>query len=159
MFHMFNLNGIYATIAAVVISTTGGVYVTYKYQKNYYEAKISKAEADYAKAIAKKQEDYDKAIGRYIENVRNERNRVFSLEQQLRQIVSLGDGGNGACRVSYGFIRLFNASATGETTEPTRFDATSSSIDLTTVLSTILDNNRKYREAMRQVDAIIEAQK
>lgn len=156
---MFNLNGIYATIASVVIFTTGGAYVTYKYQKNYYEAKISKIEADNAKAIAKQREADDSTISRLVETIKAERARTSSFERQIKQIGILGSGNANTCRVSFGFIRLFNASATGEISAPQDSDTTTSTIELDTVLSTILDNHGKYREAIRQVNAIIETQK
>ena len=156
---MFKLSNIYVTIAAIVLSTLGGAYLAYKYQKNHYEAKITKIEASYAKEIAKQKEEGDKAVARYTENLRAELGKTKDLERQLRQVSYLGSGSGTSCRVSYGFIRLFNASATGEITAPSEFDSTTSTIELDTVLSTILDNHGKYREAIRQVNAIIETLK
>jgi hypothetical protein len=49
---------------------------------------------------------------------------------------------------------LFNASATGNDTHPSDFDTTTSSVNLTEVLSAIIENHGKYREAAAQINSI-----
>ena len=159
---MFKFNSLYVIIAAIVLSALGGAYLAYNYQKNYYEAKISKErikqQEAYDKAVAEKQAVYEKAVVSYTTALRDEKNKSNAYAAQLRKM-ELGSHSGSVCRVTYGFIRLFNASATGESTSPQESDSTTSTIELDTVLSTIIENHGKYREAARQVDAIRDTQK
>ena len=148
-------NCLIAILIASLISLTGGTYLGYEYQKNYYEAKISrdnlKQKEAYEKDLAKKQAEKDLAITQLFKVIQSEQAKSSSYQAQARDLFAQS---NGACNVSFGFIRLFNASATGEPTEPTTTDSATSTVDLATVLQTVIENNGKYRDAANQIEAI-----
>ena len=157
-------NCLIAILVSSVFSLLGGAYLGYNYQTNYYEAKINKdnlkQKEAYEKALAEYQAKYSLAIGQLFTALQEEQAKSSGYQAQAKSLYMANANSNpGAnCRVSYGFIRLFNASATGETTSPASSDSATSPVDLATVLSTIIENHGKYREASRQIDAIRKSQ-
>lgn len=144
-----------AAILAVIISFTGGIYLAYNYQKNYYEAKIARTELASQEAIAKEKARGEAETARFFAESRNQRIRTADYQTQINQKHATQPVAiNNACFVPYGFIRLFNASATGDDTNPADTDSTPSSVELTEVLSTIIENHGKYREASAQINSI-----
>lgn len=144
-----------AAILAVIISFTGGIYLAYNYQKNYYEAKIARTELASQETIAKEKARGEAESAAFFARARNERTRTTDYQAQANQRTATQPVANsGTCFVPYGFIRLFNASATGDDTNPADTDSTPSSVELTEVLSTIIENHGKYREASAQINSI-----
>jgi len=157
-------NGLIVILVSSVLSLLGGVYLGHSYEKNYYEAKISSEKVRNQDAInAAIQEEANRsalAVGQLFRALQAEQTKSQAYQSQAKTIFAqTSDGMAGRnCFVPYGFIRLWNASATGETTSPASSDAITSTIDLDTVLSATIDNHGKYREAARQVEAIKAAQ-
>ena len=157
-------NCLVAILVSSVFSLLGGAYLGYNYQTNYYEAKINKdslkQKEAFEKALAEYQAKYSLAIGQLFTALQEEQAKSSGYQAQAKSLYMANANSNPSanCRVSYGFIRLFNASATGETTSPASSDSTTSTVDLDTVLSTIIENHGKYREAARQIDAIRKSQ-
>lgn len=154
------INSLIVILIASLISLTGGAYLGYNYEKNYFEAKINKDNIERQKAYEKdreqRQAQYDLAIAQLFKNLQAEQAKNSGYLAQAKALhLAYGSGNDSAnCRVSYGFIRLFNASATGQTTVPASSDSATSPIDIDTVLAAIIDNNGKYRQAANQIDAI-----
>lgn len=143
------------TAAAVFLSFTTGVYLAYNYQKNYYEAKIAKQEAGFQKAYAEEKTRSEKIAAGFFARARDERSRTADYQAQRGSSISLQPMVvSGSCVVPNSFVRLFNASATGDDTHSSDFDTTPSSINLTEVLSAIIENHGKYREAAAQINSI-----
>ena len=143
----------YRTAIALLISFLGGIYLAYNYQENKYEAQISKERLASQEALTKEKDRGEAIVATYVEKLRAEAERTSNYEHQAYSLVPPKVSSNGTYYVSFGFIRLFNASATGETTSPASTDNLSSSIDITTVLSTVIENNGKYREVASQIEA------
>lgn len=144
-------------IAAIVtaVTFTTGVYLAYNYQKNYYEAKIARTELAIQKAIAEEKARGEAETAKLFAKTRNERTRTADYQTQTRTTNATQPmASSGTCFVPFGFIRLFNASATGDDTNPADTDSTPSTVELTEVLSTIIENHGKYREASAQINSI-----
>lgn len=153
-----------ALIISAVLSLTGGVYLGHRYTKNSYEAQIAKDSLErkqaYDKALEEQQTKNQKAVDGFVSAIRVQQARNSEYQAQIKAIYadqSMGMGGAN-CRVSFGFIRLFNASASNSPSSPTSSDAITSPVDLATVLSTIIENNGKYHDAVRQIEAIKSAE-
>ncbi len=154
------LNTLYAILIAAAISLLGGIYLGHNYTKNHYEAQISSEKASRQeavnKAILEEQAKNEKATESFISTIRREQAKSAAYQEQAKSLYAANGIGvrSDNCRVTYGFIRLFNASASGEASLPDSSDAISSPIDLATVLSTDIENHRKYREIAGQIEAI-----
>lgn len=149
------LNGLIVIAVTACLTFLGGGYLGYSYEKNYYEAKIAKDKIGYQAEIDKEREKGARAVAQFIEQLRQEQARSAAYQSQARALYAGIQPGIGSinCSISYGFIRLFNASATGENTEPTSTDDLIAPVDLATVLATSIENHGKYREAAKQIDA------
>lgn len=143
----------YRTAIALLISFLGGIYLAYNYQENKYEAQISKEKLASQEAVNKEKARGEAIVATYVERLRTEAERTSNYGKQAFSLVPPKISSNGTCYVSFGFIRLFNASATGEITTPASTDNLSSSVDLTTVLTTIIENHGKYRQVAGQIEA------
>lgn len=154
------LNTLYAILIAAAISLLGGIYLGHNYTKNYYEAQISieKASREEAvtKAISEEQAKNAKATKGFIATIRREQAKSAAYQEQAKSLYDINGSGERSdnCRVTYGFIRLFNASASGDTSYPNSTDSISAPVDLATVLSTSIENHRKYREVAGQIESI-----
>jgi hypothetical protein len=128
--------------------------------KNYYEAKINNEKASRQeainKAISDEQAKNAKATESFISAIRREQSKSAAYQEQARSLYATNSVGNRVdnCRVTFGFIRLFNASASGEASIPDSSDGISSTVDLATVLATSIENHRKYREVASQIESI-----
>lgn len=137
------------------LSLLGGIYLGHNYTKNGYEAQIAKQKASTAQEIISEQTKAQKAAAGFISKIREEQLKSSLYQADARLV--LGDSlVGGGCYLPYGFIRLFNASATGDQTAKSSSDNIASPIDLTALLSTIIENHGKYREAARQIEALNE---
>ena len=136
----------------------GGIGIGYKATENYYyTGKIAKEKLIAEKAISEEKTRGEKATAAFIEKLRAEAERTNYYRSQAERLGKLGTPSSvypNTCFVSYGFIRLFNASATGTSSTPTEFDNTASTVELTTVLTTIITNHGKYRDAAEQINAL-----
>lgn len=157
-------NSLYAIVFAALLSLLGGAYLGHSYEKNYYEAKIAKdslaRKGAYEKALEEQQAKNQKAVEGFVSAIRVQQAKNEQYQSQVKNLyASQGLGvGSSTCRVSFGFIRLFNASASGSPTSPSSSDAITSPVDLATVLSTVIQNNGKYQDAARQIEAIKSAE-
>jgi len=154
------LNSLYAILIAAVISLLGGIYLGHNYEKNYYEAKINSEKVSRQEAIDKailyEQAKNAKATEAFISTIRREQAKSAAYQEQARSLYATNSFGvrTDSCRVTFGFIRLFNASASGQTTIPDSSDSISSPVDLAAVLATSIENHRKYLEVAGQIEAI-----
>lgn len=148
-------NGLIVLAISAVLSFLGGSYLGYNYEKNHYEAKINAEKAARYEALIQSESKSSLIIARYVEQLRAEQDKNAAYQNQIRVLFSRVHSGPGDinCYVPYGFIRLHNAAATGQATEPSNTDAITSDVDLATVLSTIAQNYGKYRQASEQVEA------
>jgi hypothetical protein len=151
-------NSLIAIGLAMAIAFGGGVYAGHKYEKNYYEARIAKDKEAYQEALAQDKAKYDLAASDYFQQVKKEQVKNVGYQKQVRGAAYTKDidawNAKFGSPVSYGFIRLYNASATGETTNPANTDNLSSPVDLATVLTTTIENHGKYREVAAQIEAL-----
>lgn len=144
----------YRTAIALLLTFLGGIYLAYSYQENKYEAKIAKERLAYQEAISKEKARGEAITATYVERLRAETKRTNDYGKQAVSMEKTSGSISDRCFVTYGFIRLFNDSARGTTSEPTSTDSQTSTVDLTTVLTTVIENHGKYREAASQVEAI-----
>lgn len=144
-------NSLIALVAAVAIAFGGGAYVGSKYRTNYYEAKIAKDKEAYQQALAENKAKFDLAAAEYFQQIRQEQAKNAHYERQVKNLYTLGSPN---CNVTYGFIRLYNDSATGSASDPQNTDHLVAPVDLATVLSTDIENHGKYREAAAQIEAL-----
>ena len=144
-------NGLIAIAVAAAVAFGGGVYAGSKYRTNYYEAKIAKDKEMYQQALADSKAKFDDATAEYFQQVRQEQAKNAKYEQQVKNLYSLGSPN---CNVTYGFIRLYNDSATGSTSNPQSTDNLVAPVDLATVLTADIENHGKYREAAAQIEAL-----
>ena len=153
-------SAVIAILIASVLSASGGFYFGSSYRTNYYEAKISKDELtrkqNYEKALSDQQAKNNLAVSQLFKLIQEEQNKNANYQSQVKAIYTnsyFGMGGN-SCYVSYGFIRLFNASARGAESTPSSTDYLRSPIDLASVLSTIVENHGKYRQVADQIESL-----
>ena len=144
-------NSLIVIAVAAALSFGGGWYAGSKYEKNYFEALMAREKDQYNKALAESQLKYDNAAAEYFQRIRQEQAKNAHYERQVKNLYTTGADN---CRVTYGFIRLFNASATGDSTNPQDTDNILAPVDLATVLSTDIENHGKYREAAAQIEAL-----
>jgi len=171
---MFNflgaIGGISSTLGSYLIvgaiGAIGGAYFTKGYEVNRYEAKIERMKADqvkevaaqekaYAEAYRKKEIEYNQTTSNLYKELQNEQSKTINYEKQVVYVTRPATlSPNNVCVISNGFVRLFNASASGVSTEAELSDATPSEVDFATLLSTIIENNGKYRQLADQVNAL-----
>lgn len=144
-------NSLIVMAIAAAVSFGGGWYAGTKYEKNYFEALMAREKDQYRKALAESQLKYDNAAAEYFQRIRQEQAKNAHYEKQVKTLYTTGSN---SCNVTYGFIRLYNASATGESTNPQDTDHLIAPVDLATVLSTDIENHGKYREAAAQIEAL-----
>jgi hypothetical protein len=144
-------NGLIAFAIAAALAFGGGAYVGSKYRTNYYEAKIAKDKEAYQQALADSKAKFDDATAEYFQQIKQEQAKNAFYTKQVRNLYTLGSPN---CNVTYGFIRLYNDSATGGSSDPQSTDNITSPVDLATVLSTDIENHGKYREAAAQIEAL-----
>jgi hypothetical protein len=123
-----------------------GGWLIFGFTSHYYQGIISEANQ---KALEQKdaiQRNGDQLVAQYIDQITKVSNHNANLQKQ----VALAIGSN-RCAISNGFVRVYNASASGEASAPSSLDGTPSAIDTATLLSTIIENNEKYRRLADQL--------
>lgn len=154
------MNSLMSYLLTFAISISGGLYLGHNYTKNYYEAQIASDKASRQEAITQavitEQAKTQKATAGFINSLRIEQGKSAIYQGQAKTLYpSVAFGINPSnCAITYGFIRLFNASATGEAALPVSTDALCSPVDIAAVLSTSIENHRKYREIAAQIEAL-----
>ena len=138
--------GIY--IYLIVAATSGAVvgYGAYSWTSNYYIAKIERANELALKEKDDIEQKGDKLVVQYIDQITKVSNHNADLQKQVALAI-----GPDRCAISNGFVRVYNASSSGEATTPSSLDGTPSAIDTATLLSTIIENNEKYRRLADQL--------
>jgi hypothetical protein len=138
--------GIY--IYLIVAATSGAVvgYGAYSWTSSYYIAKIERANELALKEKDDIEQKGDKLVVQYIEQIDKLATHNANLQKQITLAV-----GPDRCTISNGFVRLYNASTSGEATAPSGLDGTPSAIDTATLLSVAIENNEKYRKLADQL--------
>lgn len=154
------MNSLMSYLLTFALSISGGLYLGHNYTKNHYEAQIATEKASRQEAVVQavlsEQAKNQKATAAFISTIRSEQAKSAAYQEQAKALYANGAFGinPGHCAITFGFIRLFNASASGSPTSPISTDALCSPVDLATVLSTITENHGKYRELAGQIEAI-----
>ena len=154
------MNSLMSYLLTFAISISGGLYLGHNYTKNHYEAQIASEKASRQEAITQavfsEQAKTQKATAAFISTIRSEQEKSAAYQGQAKALYANGAFGinPGNCAITFGFIRLFNASASGETSIPVGTDALCSPVDIASVLTTSIENHRKYREVAGQIEAI-----
>jgi hypothetical protein len=138
---------IYLIVAAASAAVTG--YAAYSWTSDYYVAKIEKSNLEAEQKVNDIQRKGDQLVADYIQKIEQLGSVNASLQQQIS--VAVHPSNNGTCTIDNGFIRLYNASATGQTSSPSGADGAPTSLDLATVLSVAADNNAKYLKIAEQL--------
>ena len=130
-----------------------GSWIVFGFTSHYYQGIISQANQ---KALEQKdaiQKNGDQLVANYIKQI----DKLASHNANLQKQVTLAVGPN-QCTISTGFVRVYNASASGEASTPSSLDGTPSTIDTATLLSITIENNEKYRrlaDQMTQLQAFV----
>ena len=123
-----------------------GGWLIFGFTSHYYQGIISEANQ---KALEQKdaiQRNGDQLVAQYIDQITKVSNHNANLQKQVALAI-----GPDRCAISNGFVRVYNASASGEASAPSGLDGTPSAIDTATLLSTIIENNEKYRRLADQM--------
>ena len=141
--------GIY--IYLIVAATSGAIfgYGAYSWTSDYYIAKIEKSNIEAEQKVNDIQRKGDLLVADYIKQVDKLGSVNASLQKQISGAVRSNN--NDTCAITNGFARLYNASATGETSSPSSLDGITTSLDLATVLSVAAENNAKYLKIATQL--------
>lgn len=152
------MNPVLILIVSTVISFLGGTYVGHNYTQNYWEAKSSKEKSDreeaITKAVAEEAARGAAAVSALFKQLQEEQAKNSGYQAQARALFANPSVNGSSCTVTYGFIRLWNDSATGASSQATSTDELASTVDLATVLTATIENHGKYRNAQHQIDAI-----
>ncbi len=154
------MNSLMSYLLTFAISISGGLYLGHNYTKNHYEAQIASEKASRQEAITQavfsEQAKTQKATATFIATIRKEQAKSAAYQKQARALYANVDSSNGSsnCAITFGFIRLFNASASDEASIPVSTDALCSPVDIAAVLATSIENHRKYLELAGQIEAI-----
>jgi hypothetical protein len=135
----------------IVAGVSGAIfgYSAYSWTSDFYVAKIEKANIDAEKKVNDIQRKGDQLVADYIQQIDKLSNNNASLQRQIAMATSHSDGS--VCVVSNGFVRLYNASTTGEASSPSSADGASSGVDEATVLQVALENNDKYLKLAKKL--------
>ena len=139
---------IYLIVAATSAAVTG--YASYSWTSDYYQAKIEHANEAALKEKNDIQAKGDQLVADYIKQINQLADSNARLQRQIALATVHNDGSS--CMVSDGFVRLYNASTTGESSAPSRTDGASSAIDEATLLSILAENNARYLKIAKQLE-------
>jgi hypothetical protein len=134
--------GIYIYLIVAGVSAVVSGYGVYSWTSDYYEVKIEHANEQALKDKNDIQAKGDQLVADYIKQIEQLTNNNASLQRQI--VVAVKHNNGSSCVVSDGFVRLYNASTTGEASSPSSTDGASSKVDEATLLTVLLDNNEKY---------------
>ena len=142
-------SGIYLYL---IVAGASGIlvgYGAYSWTSDYYEAKIAHASLQAEKEKDAIQRKGDQLVADYIKQIEQLADNNANLQRQVSVAVVHSNGSS--CVVSDGFVRLYNASTTGQTSSPSRTDGASSSVDEATLLSVAIENNTRYLKIAQQL--------
>jgi len=143
------LSSIYIYLIVALVSSIFSGYVVFHWTANYYTTKIEHANNQAIKEKDEIQRKGDELVVKYIRQINQLGSVNASLQKQIPTAVRVNN--DPICTVSSGFVRVYNASATGETSSPSGSDGTPSEVDLATVLSVAAENNTKYLKVAQQL--------
>jgi hypothetical protein len=143
------LSSVYVYLVVAVISSLFSGYLVYNLTSDYYSAKIEHANNQAIKEKDEIQQKGDRLVAEYVQQINRLGSVNTSLQKQVPAAVRVNS--DPICTVSSGFVRLYNASATGETSSPSGTDGTASEVDLTALLDTLIENNTKYNKVAQQL--------
>jgi hypothetical protein len=129
-------------------------YGVYSWTSDYYQVKIEHANIESLKEKDELQRKGDLLVADYIKQVEQLTNNNANLQRQISLAVKHNDGSS--CVVSDGFVRLFNASAAGQSSTPSNTDGASSAVDEATLLAVITENNEKYNKLAEKLTKLQE---
>lgn len=141
--------GVYLYIIVGACSALLSGYAAYSWTSDYYQVKIEHASVRALKEKDDIQRKGDQLVADYIKQIEQLANNNTSLQRQVSVAVIHSNGSS--CVVSNGFVRLYNASTTGETSSPSSTDGATSSVDEATLLSVAIENNEKYNKLAQQL--------
>jgi hypothetical protein len=134
----------YLVCAGVCLSVGG--YAGYKLTSDHYTAKIEKMAVVAEEEKNAIQAKGDKLVGQYVEQINLLRTNVADLQRQVPMVTDRGQ-----CSFSLGFVRVFNSSADGQTSNPSSTDGQTSTLDQATLLGILIENNEKYNQLSKQL--------
>lgn len=132
-------------IAAGIAALVSG-YFAYHFTSGYYQAKIEAANSKAREDVISVQKQGDELSAMYVKQIKDLNEKVISYGRQ-RDLAIVGS----SCNLSTGFVRLYNASASGSTTSPSSTDGVPSGVDASTLLDVLISNNVKYNEVADQL--------
>ncbi len=141
--------GIYIYLIVAGLSGVIAGYGAYSWTSDYYVAKIEKSNIEAEQKVNDIQRKGDQIVATYIEQIDKLNATNNSLQRQISKAVHPDD--NSSCAITNGYVRLYNASATGQTSSPSSSDGATTSLDLATVLSVAAENNAKYLKVAKQL--------
>ena len=150
-------SGIYIYLIVGACSAVVAGYGAYSWTSDYYEVKIEHANIQALKDKDDIQRKGDQLVADYVKQIEQLTNNNADLQRQISLAVKHSDGS--VCMVSDGFVRLYNASTTGEGSTPSRTDGASSGVDEATLLAVITENNAKYNKVKDQLTKLQEFEK
>lgn len=142
--NLFSQLSTYVTACAICFFV--GCYISYKFTSDHYTAKIEvisiKAEEE-KNAIQTKG---DNLVAQYVGELDRLRASMANLQRQVPMVTD-----SSQCSFSLGFVRVFNASTTGEASSPSSTDGSPSTVDEATLLNILIENNEKYNRISEQL--------
>jgi len=143
------LSSIYVYLVIATISAVLSSYLVFNWTSEYYSNKIEHANVQALKEKDEIQQKGDQLVAKYIRQIEKLNTTSNALQRQVPVAVRPND--SNSCTVTSGFVRLYNASALGETSSPSGSDGTPSEVDIATLLNTIIENNTKYNKVAQQL--------
>jgi hypothetical protein len=143
------LSSIYIYLVVAVISSVFSGYVVFNLTSEHYTAKIEHANNQAIKEKDEIERKGDQLVADYIKKIDRLGSTNTVLQKQVYSAVRPNN--NNTCTVTSGFVRLYNASATGETSSPDSTDGAASEVDVATLLDTLIENNTKYNKVAQQL--------
>jgi len=137
----------YLIVAAAATLLSG--YLVFNWTSEYYSNKIEQANVQALKEKDEIQQKGDQLVAKYIRQIEKLNTTSNTLQGQVPVAVRPND--DASCTITSGFVRLYNASALGETSSPSGSDGTPSEVDIVTLLNTIIENNTKYNKVAQQL--------
>jgi len=147
------LNNFKIYIIVALVSILAGAFGAYRLTSNYYSLEIQSASLKAQKEKDVIQQQGDRMVATYVQQIEE----ISTKRNELQKQVSAAVGANN-CRVSNGFVRLYNASASDVPFTPSSADVATSATDTVTsevaetdVLSIAIENNLKYEQISKQL--------
>jgi len=147
------LNSLKIYIVIALVSILIGAYGAYRLTSNYYISEIQGASLKAQKEKNDIQQRGDQMVATYVQQIE----QISTERNQLQKQVSAAVGANN-CRVTNGFVRLYNTSASDVPPTPSSIDVAASATDTVTsqvsetdVLSIAIENNLKYEQLSKQL--------